>query len=327
MSDSKEQPNRPPERIEALLRRLHWTVLRPLANRLGGEERSLFRGPGVEFDELREYQPGDDVRSIDWNVTARMNHPFIKKFVEERELTMLLLVDVSGSGLFSSVEKSKREYAGMIASALAFSAIRNNDKVGLILFSDHVEKFIPPRKGRRHVLRMILEILTYKPQRVGTNINTALEFALRILPHKSIVVLISDFLEGSGSSGKDWRQPPKGPGSLIEARAPSYANSLKHASKKHDLVAVHIVDKYELELPSIGYLVLEDAETGQICEVNTGSARNREGFSDRRKRDLKDLKRVFGGGQIDSIHLTVGDSFSVALTKFFEKRQRRLRHH
>ena len=183
-----------PREILKKIRQIEIRTNRVVTETLAGQYHSVFKGQGMNFDEVREYQPGDDVRAIDWNVTARMNHPFIKKFVEERELTLMLVVDVSGSGLFGSRAQSKRELAAEIASVLAFSAIRNNDKVGLLLFTDEVEKFIPPRKGRSHVLRVIREVLFFEPKRRGTDLVQALEFMGRVLPHRAIAVVISDFL-------------------------------------------------------------------------------------------------------------------------------------
>ncbi len=187
-----------PREILKKIRQIELRTNRLVTETLAGQYHSVFKGQGMNFDEVREYQPGDDVRAIDWNVTARMNHPFIKKFVEERELTVMLVVDVSGSGLFGSREQSKRELAAEIASVLAFSAIRNNDKVGLLLFTDEVEKFIPPRKGRSHVLRVIREVLYFEPKRRGTDLAHALEFMGRVLPHKAIAVVISDFMLAGG---------------------------------------------------------------------------------------------------------------------------------
>src|SRR3989449_92134 len=189
-----------PREILKKIRQIELRTNRLVSETLAGQYHSVFKGQGMNFEEVREYQPGDEVRSIDWNVTARMNHPFVKKFVEERELTLMLVVDVSGSGLFGSREQSKRELATEIASVLAFSAIRNNDKVGLILFTDEVEKFIPPRKGRKHVLRVIREVLFFEPQRRGTDLNEALEFLAHVMTHRAIVVVISDFLDDSSSS-------------------------------------------------------------------------------------------------------------------------------
>src|SRR5213083_2615805 len=186
-----------PRDIVRQVRRLQIRARRAVEDLLGGEYHSVFKGTGIAFEEVREYQPGDDVRAIDWNVTARMTHPFVKKFVEERALTLMLIVDLSGSGLFGSGDQAKRELAAEIASVLAFSAIRNNDKVGLILFTDDIEKYMPPRKGRRHVLRVIREILFYEPKRKGTNLNTALQFLSRVTSHRAIAVVLSDFLDES----------------------------------------------------------------------------------------------------------------------------------
>src|SRR5689334_2903281 len=227
-----------PREILKKIRQIEIRTSRLVSETLAGQYHSVFKGQGMNFDEVREYQPGDEVRSIDWNVTARMNHPFIKKFVEERELILMLMVDVSASGLFGSRTQSKRELAAEIASVLAFSAIRNNDKVGLVLFSDEVEKFIPPRKGRRHVLRVIREVLFFEPRRRGTDLNGALEFMLRVTPHKAIAVIISDFLGSDEDSGKrsggarrrdNWE-------SLAQASQPM----LRHANRRHDVVAVQI---------------------------------------------------------------------------------------
>src|SRR5918911_408969 len=195
-----------PREILKKIRQIEIRTNRLVSETLAGQYHSVFKGQGMNFDEVREYQPGDEVRAIDWNVTARMNHPFVKKFVEERELTLMLVVDLSGSGLFGSGEQSKRELAAEIASILAFSAIRNNDKVGLILFTEEVEKFIPPRKGRRHVLRVIREILFYEPRHPGTDLNSALEFLLRVTPHRAIAVVISDFIGSPASSSKNRRR-------------------------------------------------------------------------------------------------------------------------
>jgi uncharacterized protein (DUF58 family) len=261
----------------------------------------------MNFDEVREYQPGDDVRAIDWNVTARMNHPFIKKFVEERELTVMLVVDVSGSGLFGSREQSKRELAAEIASVLAFSAIRNNDKVGLLLFTDEVEQFIPPRKGRGHVLRVIREVLYFEPKRRGTNLAHALEFMGRVLPHKAIVVVISDFISPAGSG----------------ALPPPIQTALRMANRRHDVVTVHITDRYELELPALGRLVLEDAETGEIVEVNTAHAASRDAFALRQEKQYAEVARQFRSSGIDSIQLRTDEPYAAALGRFFESREKR----
>ena len=312
-----------PREILKKIRQIEIRTNRLVSETLAGQYHSVFKGQGMNFDEVREYQPGDEVRSIDWNVTARMNHPFIKKFVEERELTLILVVDVSGSGLFGSREQSKRELAAEIASVLAFSAIRNNDKVGLILFSDEVEKFIPPRKGRRHVLRVIREVLFFEPQRQGTDLNGALEFLLRVTPHKAIAVVISDFI---GSPAV----PARGAGGqlrpqmmLLESLVQASYTMLRHANRRHDVVAVQITDPYELELPALGRLVFQDAETGEIVEVNTGDARKRAAFAERQGRAQADLARLFRSAGIDSIQLRTDQPYAVELGRFFEAREKR----
>jgi uncharacterized protein (DUF58 family) len=277
----------------------------------------------MNFDEVREYQPGDDVRAIDWNVTARMNHPFIKKFVEERELTLMLVVDVSGSGLFGSRDQSKRELAAEIASVLAFSAIRNNDKVGLILFSDEVEKFIPPRKGRSHVLRVIREVLFFEPKRRGTDLNAALEFLLRVQSHKAIAVVVSDFIGSPAAPRQQGGKRVRPQMLLLESLAQASFTMLRQANRKHDLVAVQVTDPRELELPELGRLVFQDAETGEIVEVNTGDARKREAFAERQAKSQEQLARLFRKAGIDSIQLRTDQAYGVALGRFFETREKR----
>jgi len=279
----------------------------------------------MNFDEVREYQPGDDVRAIDWNVTARMNHPFIKKFVEERELTLMLVVDVSGSGLFGSRDQSKRELAAEIASVLAFSAIRNNDKVGLLLFTDEVEKFIPPRKGRGHVLRVIREVLFFEPKRRGTDLVNALEFMGRVLPHKAIAVVISDFIMPvvATPSSPAQQLQNRGDGGVAATLPRPVQTALRMANRRHDVVAVQIADRYELELPALGRLILEDAETGEIVELNTGHASSRDAFALRQQRQNEDLARQFRSSGIDTIQLRTDEAYSAALGKFFENREKR----
>jgi uncharacterized protein (DUF58 family) len=312
-----------PREILKKIRQIELRTNRIVTETLAGQYHSVFKGQGMNFDEVREYQPGDEVRTIDWNVTARMNHPFIKKFVEERELTLMLVVDVSGSGRFGSREQSKRELAAEIASVLAFSAIRNNDKVGLILFSDEVEKFIPPRKGRKHVLRVIREVLFYEPKRRGTDLNEALEFLLHVTPHKAIAVVISDFI-GSPAlprSGSKRRLRPQM--MLLKSLAQASFTMLKQANRRHDLVAVQIADPYELELPALGRLVLEDAETGEIVEVATDNARKRAAFAERQAKAQTDLARLFRSGGIDAIQLRTDQPYTVSLARFFETREKR----
>ena len=302
-----------PREILKKIRQIEIRTNRIVTETLAGQYHSVFKGQGMNFDEVREYQPGDEVRSIDWNVTARMNHPFVKKFVEERELTLMLVVDVSGSGRFGSQAQSKRELAAEIASVLAFSAIRNNDKVGLVLFTDEVEKFIPPRKGRKHVLRVIREVLFFEPQRRGTNLPGALEFANRMLAHRAIMVAVSDFLvPGSPTFGKS-----------TPAAARALQTAIKQANRRHDLVAVQITDRYETELPSLGRLILEDAESGDVVEINTGHTASRDAFALRQSRSQEDLARMFRSSGVDAIQLRTDQPYGATLGKFFETREKR----
>ena len=312
-----------PREILKKIRQIEIRTNRLVSESLAGQYHSVFKGQGMNFEEVREYQPGDEVRSIDWNVTARMNHPFVKKFVEERELTLMLMVDVSGSGLFGSRAQSKRELAAEIASVLAFSAIRNNDKVGLILFSDEVEKFIPPRKGRRHVLRVIREVLFFEPRRQGTDLNGALEFLLRVTPHKAIAVIVSDFIGSQAVSADSGRGKLRSQMMLLESLAQAAHPMLRQANRRHDVVAVQITDPFELELPALGRLVLQDAETGEIVEVNTGDQRKRKAFADRQARTQAEITKLFRSAGIDAIQLRTDQPYSIELARFFETREKR----
>jgi len=308
-----------PREILKKIRQIELRTNRVVTETLAGAYHSVFKGQGMNFDEVREYQAGDDVRAIDWNVTARMNHPFIKKFVEERELTLMLLVDVSGSGLFGSRAQSKRELAAEIASVLAFSAIRNNDKVGLLLYTDEVEKYIPPRKGRGHVLRVIREVLFYEPRRRGTNLVGALEFMGRVLSHKAICAVISDFLTNESAADLASRR-------AIDNAAPlprATQTALRMANRRHDVVAVQVTDLYELELPALGRLILEDAETGEVLEVNTGNATSRAAFALRQQKHQEALARQLRGAGVDTIQLRTDQPYGAALGRFFESREKR----
>ena len=302
-----------PREILKKIRQIEIRTNRIVSETLAGQYHSVFKGQGMNFDEVREYQPGDDVRAIDWNVTARMNHPFIKKFVEERELTVMLLVDLSGSGAFGSGSQSKRELAAEIASVLAFSAIRNNDKVGLILFTDTIEKFIPPRKGRRHVLRVIREILFFEPKQHATDINQALDFLNRVILHRAVVVVLSDFLlrHGTSAAAEDFQ------GLSLP--------TLRQANRRHDVVAVAIADRYELELPPLGWLVLQDAESGDVVEVNTSNARNRQLFQTRQAESRAEVLRLLRNAGVDSIQVLTDQPYASALSRFFETREKRRR--
>jgi uncharacterized protein (DUF58 family) len=315
-----------PKEILKKIRQIELRALRLVNETMAGQYHSVFKGQGMNFEEVREYQPGDEVRAIDWNVTARMNHPFIKKFVEERELTVMLIVDLSGSGLFGSGEQTKRELAAEIASVLAFSAIRNNDKVGLILFTEEVEKYIPPKKGRKHVLRVIREILFYEPRKHGTDLDSALLFLNRVTPHRAIAVVVSDFLGQSMPSKANISAHLRRSAVLSQTLGQASAAALKQTNRKHDVIAIQIIDKFELDLPPIGYIVLRDAETGEIVEVNTGDARKRQAFAERQRKAQTELKKLFTSARVDSIPLRTGEPYAGALARFFETREKRLRH-
>jgi uncharacterized protein (DUF58 family) len=315
-----------PRDILKKIRLIELRTNRLVSETLAGQYHSVFKGQGMNFEEVREYQPGDDVRSIDWNVTARMNHPFVKKFVEERELTVVLVVDLSGSGLFGSGEQSKRELAAEIASVLAFSAIRNNDKVGLILFTEGVEKYVPPRKGRKHVLRVIREILFHEPRRQGTDLNQPLEFLSHVVPHRSIIVVISDFLGQTAPTRAEIEAHLRRKVVLSETLGQTSLRALRQANRRHDVVAVQVSDRYEMELPNLGYLVLKDAETGEVVEINTGDERKRRAFARRQERFRRDLQRLFNAARIDAIQLRTDEPYAAALGKFFETREKRRRH-
>jgi uncharacterized protein (DUF58 family) len=312
-----------PREILKKIRQIELRSIRLVNETLAGQYHSVFKGQGMNFEEVREYVPGDEVRAIDWNVTARMNHPFVKKFVEERELTVMLVVDLSGSGLFGSGEQSKRELAAEIASVLAFSAIRNNDKVGLILFTEEVEKFIPPRKGRRHVLRVIREILFFEPKRSGTNLNTALEFLSRVTTHRAIAVVISDFLGQTHVTRAEIDAHLKRRAIYSDTLGKGSLTALRQANRRHDVVAVQVTDRFELELPALGYLVLKDAESGEVVEINTGDERKRRAFQQRQEKTQTELRRLFQAAGIDSIQLRTDEPYAAALGRFFDVRERR----
>jgi uncharacterized protein (DUF58 family) len=274
---------------------------------MGGEYHSVFKGRGMDFDEVREYVPGDEVRTIDWNVTARSGKPFVKKFSEERELTILLMVDVSASGNFGSAAQSKRELAAELAAVLAFSAINNNDKVGLILFSDQIEQYIPPKKGRRHVLRVVREVLYFEPQHRGTDIVQALDFANRVLQRRAVTFLISDF-QTTGETAHTLS---------------ALQRAIRLAHTRHDLVALHIRDRREEELPDVGMLAIEDAETGEILELSTSNPKVRARFAEVSRRQVETLRRMLAAESVDALELQTGESYVPPLMNFFKTRERR----
>ena len=315
-----------PKEILKKIRQIELRTKRLVSESIAGQYHSVFKGQGMNFDEVREYQPGDDVRKIDWNVTARMNQPFIKKFVEERELTVMLVVDVSGSGLFGSTEQTKRELAAEVASVLAFSAIRNNDKVGLILFSEGVELYIPPRKGRSHILRVVRDILFFQPKNRGTDLNSTIEFINRMLPNRAIVPIISDFMGESAPKRSDVMAHLRRNVVISETLAQASYNALRQINRRHDVVAIQVMDRFEMELPIIGRALLKDAETGEVVEIDMGNPVKRHGFAERQRRYQEELKRLFVSSRIDCLQLYAGESYTSELSRFFETRERRKRH-
>jgi uncharacterized protein (DUF58 family) len=289
------------------MRQLEIRTRRMVNDSLAGEYHSVFKGRGMDFDEVREYSPGDEVRTIDWNVTARAGRPFVKKFTEERELTILLLVDISASGNFGSATLSKRDLAAELASVLAFSAIRNSDKVGLLLYTDRVERYLPPKKGRRHVLRVVRDILYHTPEGRGTDTVKALDVANHVLHRRAIVFLISDF---------------QSTGDPAVARA-ELRRAMRQTNRRHDLIAVQVADPREKELPNVGVLALEDAESGEIIELDTANAAVRRRFNelalDRAKRMVND----FRSEGVDTLELKTDAPYMAALQRFFKTRERR----
>ncbi len=283
------------------VRRIEITT-RGLVNEVfSGEYHSVFQGRGMNFAEVREYQHGDDIRSIDWNVTARTGTPFVKVFEEERELTVMLVVDVSASGNFGSRVRVKGDLAVEICALLAFSAIKNNDKVGLILFTDRIEKFVPPRKGRRHVLRVLRELLYHRPDRSGTDIRMALEYLTRVTRRRAVVFLVSDFLAGG------------------------FGRALGIAGRRHDTIAVRVRDRRETELPPIGLVEFEDAETGERFVVNTSERAFREAFGRDRAAAEDELAHTLRQGKVDLIDLRADRPYVRPLMRFFKERERRRR--
>ena len=264
-----------------------------------GEYHTAFKGRGMAFSEVREYQPGDEIRSIDWNVTARYNTPFVKVFEEEREMTVMLLIDVSASGNFGTKEQFKRELATEIAAILAFSAIKNNDKVGIIFFTDVIEQFIPPKKGKSHILRIIREVLAFQPKGKGTNIAGVLEYFNSVIKKRSICFMLSDFI------------------------SMPFDRPLKIASKKHDLVALRIHDKRENTLPNVGLVPMQDAESEQMIFVDTSNKKIRENFEKNRLAKNEALKKLFPSSGVDLIDITTGTDYVKPLINFFKTRGRR----
>jgi len=266
-----------------------------------GEYHSVFKGRGMEFSEVREYQYGDDIRTIDWNVSARIGHPYVKVFEEERELTVMLLIDVSSSGEFGTVERMKGEIAVEICALLAFSAIKNNDKVGLIIFTDKIEKYVPPKKGKQHVLRVLRELLYFEPEAKKTNISVALEYLSNVVRKRSIVFLISDFI------------------------SEDFSRALKIVNKKHDVVAINITDPREKELPDVGFIELEDAENGEIITIDSTDSELRNLYYTYNQKQKEDRDRLFKSMNVDFIDISTDKSYIEPLIKFFRMRAKRFR--
>ena len=290
-----------PKEIFQQIRRIEITTSRLVTDIFAGQYHSVFKGQGIEFEEVREYQAGDDIRAIDWNVTARTGRTYVKKFVEERELTVMILVDASRSNYFASVNKLKNQLAAEIAAVLALSAIRNNDRVGLIIFTDRIEKFIPARKGLKHVLRVIREVLYFRPEEHGTDLSQALEFLNKVMTKKTVSFIISDFLD------------------KIEEKKLAVAN------KRHDLIAVVLNDPKEMELPNCGLIYLEDAEKAKTVLVDTSNTGIRRQYREKNLERLQRRQQIFRSTGVDYIDISTDSSYADALVKFFLKRRHRNR--
>ena len=288
-----------PKELLKKIRKIEIGTRRVVNETLSGQYHSVFKGRGMAFDEVRQYQAGDEIRAIDWNVTARMNDAYVKVFTEERELTVMLLVDMSGSQDFGTREKTKGEQAAELAALVAFSAISNNDRVGLVLFTDRVERFVPPKKGRKHVLRVISEVLTFKPKHRRTDVRAGLDYLNRIAKRKTVTFLISDFI------------------------ADNYERPLRIAARRHDLVAIALRDPLERELPALGLALVEDPETGERMHVDLSDPSVRGAFAGEVERRRQDRKRLFSKLDIDQVEIDVGSEFVKPLVTFFRARAKR----
>ncbi len=290
-----------PKEVLQQIRRIQITTSRMVTDVFSGQYQSVFKGRGMEFDEVREYQVGDEIRSIDWNVTARMGHPYIKKFMEERELTVMLLLDLSASSYFGTVSKLKRQIAAEICSVLALSAIRNNDKVGLIIFTDKIEKFVPPKKGISHVLRIIREALYFNPQGRKTDIPAALEYLNKVCKRSTVTFIVSDFYDTN------------------------FEKPLSIANKRHDLVSITITDPKELDLPNIGMAQFDDPETGKTFNLDTSNEALRRNFRENALKITGERKKTFDRLGVDNVDIRCDIPYNRTLFKFFRMRERRLR--
>ncbi|MBO6936874.1 MAG: DUF58 domain-containing protein [Deltaproteobacteria bacterium] len=289
-----------PKDLVKKLRKIEIFTSRLANEQLAGSYHSVFKGRGMAFAEVRQYQPGDDVRFIDWNVSARMNDAYVKVFTEEREMTVMLLVDLSASERFGSVGRPKIEAVAEVAALLAFSAIKNNDRVGLILFTDRIERFVPPKKGRGHVMRVVTEILNAKPEGEGTNLRTALDLLGSLSKRRSVAFCISDFIDEG------------------------YEKALRVASKRHDLIPVQVVDPREEELPDVGLALVEDLETGELVEVDTSDARVRDAFARSVHTQRARREQLFRRLRVDHVTVKTDGDYARPIADLFRRRQKRM---
>ena len=289
-----------PRELAEKIRYIQIYTSRAVNNVLAGEYESVFKGRGMEFEEVREYMPGDEIRTIDWNVTAKTGKPHVKQYVEERELTVMFLVDLSASGSFGSISKSKNEVAAELCALLSFSAIKNNDKVGLIVFTDAIEMYIPPKKGQTHALRLIRELLFFQPKQASTNIRLGLDYLGKVSHKKAVVFLISDFLEGG------------------------YERAMRIMAKRHDLIAISVTDRRELVMPNVGLIELEDAETGELVVIDTGSAKIRRDYQRHNADQSAELSRQFSSMGVDQIKVRTDQDYIKNIIRFFTTREGRL---
>lgn len=302
------------------VRRVEVRTNRLVNDTMGGAYLSGFKGRGMDFEELREYMPGDDVRNIDWNVTHRLGRPFVKRFREERELTAVLAVDISASSSFGSANRTKREFAAEIAATLAMSAAKNGDKVALLLFTDEVELFVPPRKGRRHILRLVRELLMFQPKQRGTNVSQALGFLNHVLNRRAMVFLLTDFLHSdAGVAEKETG------GASVPASRRDVIAELGLTNTRHDVVCLHLHDPRESELPDAGLVTIEDAETGELLEIDSANNSIRDKFSSINAERLAELDRALNRTGVDTLRLQTTQPFAPMLQRFFELRRGRRR--
>jgi uncharacterized protein (DUF58 family) len=286
------------------IRRIEIRTRKLVNDSFAGEYHSIFKGRGMEFDEVRPYQIGDEIRTIDWNVTARTGEPYIKRYVEERELTVMLVVDASASENFGSVERFKREIAAELTAVLSFAATTNNDKVGLLIFTDQIELFIPPRKGRKHVLRLIRELLAFEPQNKGTDIKMALDKVNQILKRRSIIFLVSDFI----------------------ADPQTYRRQLSVTNRRHDLIAVDLNDPLDSDIADVGLMAVEDPESGAIEWIDTSNRKWQAAFRARMEALEEEKTRIFRQSSVDRIDINTDEEYTIPLTRFFQDRAKRIRH-